>query len=217
MAVKAVATPRVRVHQPKPRDGAPPQDGTTEVRLGPLPGRDQYVPAPNRPTPPTWPNGQPVGPQAGNGSTYIPLGPGFANGVAQQPAAVEPAKTAREERPLTIAAGMGGIEGKHASVHYNLSDKTALGGSVGTITEGVTSYTLDARHYVAGEQNWGIYVQPGVHALSTPDGVKAAGSGQLGLEWRTNSGITFNVFGGGAYTQGDKLRPTAGFAIGLSF
>ncbi|MBM3269314.1 MAG: hypothetical protein FJZ01_16860 [Candidatus Sericytochromatia bacterium] len=232
MAIGAILAARAKAAPAKRRDGTPPQEGATEVRLGPLPGRDQYIPSGQRPaqqpqpparpaqapTPPVWPNGQPVAqqpPPPGAGTTFVPLGPGFANGVAEAPAEAE--KTAREERPLTIAAGMGGIEGKHASVHYNLSDKTAIGGSVGTITEGVTSYTLDMRQYVASEKNWGIYVQPGVHAISSPLGTKAAGSAQLGLEWRTNSGITFNVFGGGAYMQDDKLRPTAGFSIGLSF
>jgi hypothetical protein len=227
------------------RDGAPPQEGTTEVKLGPLPGRDVWVPSPQRsaqapapvqqaPTPPVWPNGQPVypgqpqstypqpgspvPPVAGNGTTITPLGPGFTESPGSQLPVKEP--TAREERPLTIAGGMGGIEGRHASLHYNLTDKTSIGATAGSINAdgvGIGSYGLNLRQYVASEKNWGIYVQPGVHALTTPDGVKPAGSGQLGLEWRTNSGITFNVFGGGAYTAGDKLRPTAGFSVGLSF
>lgn len=252
-------------HKPIKRDGTPPTqdppkkgDGkggpgdTTAVRLGPLPGRDVYIPSgdrprqaqpaprqPQQPTPPTWPNGQPaypqapqqpqqpvaqVPPQAGNGTTFVPLGPGFTNPEGPTQVA-ERERTAREERPLTLAGGMGGIEGKHVSLHYNISDKTSVGGSYGRIDAdgiGVNSYTLNMRQYVASEQNWGIYVQPGVHALQNTSGYGkewgAAGSAQLGLEWRTNSGITFNVFGGGVIDSFEKkVNPTAGFSIGLSF
>ncbi len=273
MAGKLQAVSARLFGMPKPvkRDGAPPEtqeptrkdgkggpEASTAVRLGPLPGRDQYIPSGNRPqqpaqpgqqpaqpqqpTAPTWPSGQPAYPQPAQpgqpvtqvplqqtaGTTYVPLGPGFTNpqGPAQGTTQVAEAETtAREERPLVLAGGFGGVEGKHASVHYNLSDKTAIGGSYGRIDAdgvGINSYTLDLRQYVASEKNWGIYLQPGVHALQNTSGMGkewgAAGSAQLGLEWRTNSGITFNVFGGGMIDSfNKKVSPTAGFSVGLAF
>lgn len=255
-SLHAIGARILGTHRPARRDGAPPtQDppkkdpgkggpsDATAVRLGPLPGRDVYIPSGERPaqsrpasqppSPPTWPDGRPAYPQppasqvppaGGNGSTFVPLGPGFTN--PEGPALVaDREKTAREERPLTLAGGMGGIEGKHASFHYNLSDKTAVGGSVGRIEAegiGINSYTLDMRQYVASEKNWGIYIQPGIHALQNTSGFGkewgGAASAQAGLEWRTSSGITFNVFGGAFVDSFDKkVKPTAGFSIGLSF
>lgn len=218
---------------PPRRDGeAPAQDegkggpgnGMTEGRLGPLPGRDTYVPSGARPTPPTWPDGQPAPtPHPTYPAPVYPGAPPQVGRPATPPATEPEIKSVRQEKPLSIGVGMGAIEGKNVNIHYNLSDMTAIGLSIGTSSEGgFNSYTLDLRQYIAREKNWGIYLQPGVHALQNHSDigpkVAPAISGQLGLEWAMDSGLTFNVNGGGVYSPTDnKFRPTVGVGIGLRF
>lgn len=128
----------------------------------------------------------------------------------------------RENRPTTVSLGLGIPEGIHITVNHNLNDKFAIGGSVGTMGV-INDYSVHGRYYFATSESGKIsgYTQTGAHVLKNNTGVGdpfgIAISQTVGVEYRAEGGVTYNVGAGAAVDNYGQWLPAVQATIGYSF
>lgn len=139
-------------------------------------------------------------------------------------------RSMRVKRPLSISLGAGFPNGIYLGIDYSLSDKWAVGGSIGTART-LMDYETHGRYYFGRLERFGAYAETGLSLVHTVPGthflesstLKVGGvlSQSLGVEFRARNGVTFNASAGAGYAAGQDLRPTlvpvVKLGIGYSF